>query len=273
MKIRRTVRNLLLDYKLSIIKNGGYPYPINVNAAGKIAFVPEYNFYYNRVQKNANSTLMILINKINNKKIQISDVSKSQQIGIIDMPNDKLRNLKKYRSLLIKRNPYSRVLSAFLNKFAKEKYQKKFGHFELNSVGFKKFLYWLRDGGISKNGHWDLQKKQMLISAIRYTDIISFENINEGLERFFRGVGVPAELVDLKKSSDLGSFHSTNAASKVELFYDLECVQLVSELYRADFEELGYATHTRSRASCMLVMSTSMACDTFLTCPGSLDQS
>lgn len=39
--------------------------------------------------------------------------------------------------------------------------------------------------------------------------------------------------------------HTTNAGAKLREYYDDECVDLVREIYRQDFERLGYGYDVR----------------------------
>lgn len=139
------------------------------------------------------------------------------------------------------RNPYSRVLSAFLNKFKpNSRISKEHGAFDHTADGFKKFVYYLRDGGRSGNSHWDLQKKLMLLPPDQYDRVIRFENFQEEMLGFLESRGLAPRAGSLEALYPSDQNKKTDATKKMERFYTREVADLVADLFAADFDTLGY---------------------------------
>ena len=92
--------------------------------------------------------------------------------------------------MVIIRNPYSRVLSAFLDKHKSRKIRERHGVWEPTPEGFAAFLGYLEAGGLGGNSHWDLQKKQMLLPLSAYDGVIHFENLREEMLGFLATRGL-----------------------------------------------------------------------------------
>ncbi len=156
------------------------------------------------------------------------------------------------------RNPYTRVLSAYLNKFRRYAEQAEpampgdYFHQvfqELDRwraanlpaeprVTFRVFLCWLRDAGhpMTRNEHWLPQHEIVDPLAVRYDMIGRFENMAsdaaELLKRLDAGVGFPTQ--------EEVRFPSSGTAAARDRYLDAEARALIEQLYRTDFELLGY---------------------------------
>jgi hypothetical protein len=213
---------------------------ISAPAIKSVCYVAKYDVLYNRVKKNANSNTMVLWNYILNARMDSVIKSRSRVTHIYDLPAAQLAKIGQSNTLLITRDPYSRVLSAFLNKFSTERIRARHGEFELSPEGFRAFVRWVAEGGLTKNPHWDLQVKQILLPVEQYKKVIRFENYAEGMRDFLVEIGVPVEKLEIPGLQTRGTNHATKAGDKLNVFYDGETRQLVGNLYERDFGELGY---------------------------------
>ena len=212
---------------------------INRNAIRRVCYIEKYNVIYNRIQKNANSNTMVFWNYILSSRMDSVRSSRGAIAHLHDL-GPSVAKIANARSLLVTRDPYSRVLSAFLDKLRRPENRARYGEFDLDPAGFARFLAWLEDGGLSRNPHWDLQVKQMLFPLATYTHVIPFERYGEGMLAFFKEIGVPEDKLDIPGLATRGTNHATGADVKKEGFYDAECRQRVRRLYEADFSVLGY---------------------------------
>ncbi len=212
---------------------------INAHALRKLAFNCEYDIGYSRIQKNANSTTIVLMDSLSGKDVGVN-ASKKSITRIRSMDIKTIRRLAEFQYFVVVRNPYSRTLSAFLQKFPKERYRNEYGKFQLDIDGFRAFVRWLDNGGSAKNSHWAPQLAQMCFKLSDYDAVIKIENYNAEMREFLTQVGVPESKIDIAKSSASGSFHQTGASSKLMQFYDRETIEIVKRVFESDFKTLGY---------------------------------
>ena len=239
--------SIISKYKaLKICKELGDRCPskstINPSLLRRVAINDEFKLAYNRIQKNANSSVMITMYALDTGEITTLGTAKTKTQTLRDINLGKMKAIQEYRFFTVIRNPYTRVLSAFLDKFRQEKYQSQYTRFSLDIQGFTTFLHWLKDGGIFENTHWDLQQKQLLLPVEKYDRLIRFENLKTELTEFLLESGVPADRIQIPQSIKLsdGRFHKTNADSLIESFYNKNNQDLVWSCYEADFMKLGY---------------------------------
>jgi hypothetical protein len=215
------------------------PAKINSSALGRLAFFPKIGVMYNRVRKNANSTTMIALSCLENGFVLGEKSAKRNAIRWHHLQTQ-FMDLSQFKRLLIVRDPYARTLSAFRDKFSKQMYIDRWGKFELSPRGYLDFLLWLRDGGLDKNSHWDLQIKSIAFPLESYSHVFKFENIEYTLFDFLRNCNAAISDESFLQSVKNGSQHATGSSTVINQFYGKESFRLVSELFEKDFLSIGY---------------------------------
>lgn len=213
---------------------------VNFRGIKQTLVIDEYKVAYNKIHKNGSTSMMVLWNSVLSGSVESRKVAMRKLRRISSLSETEIRELKTYRWLLITRNPYARVLSAFFDKFRREKITSTLGTFALTPDGFKDFVRWLEDGNLDKNHHWDLQINEMLLPIFGYSDIIRLENLHSDVPAFFRKIGVPVEKLDFKGAYQSGSTHRTGSDSRMEACYEGDTQERVYKLFEADFLTLGY---------------------------------
>ncbi|MCB1397389.1 MAG: sulfotransferase family 2 domain-containing protein [Rhodobacteraceae bacterium] len=208
----------------------------------RVALFPELGLAYNRVKKNANTTLTILLRELSGGEAVHRDLAKWEAPTPYDLPLSQLGQLRRLRWIVVVRNPYSRVLSAFLDKFREEKYRRTHGDFALTPDGFAGFVGWLEQGGLAKDGHWDLQSKLIVGPLDRFDAVIRFESLGADLEAALTAGGIAFDAARLRAAYPSDETKQTGAASRMDGFYDAALAARVAQLYAEDFTALGYAT-------------------------------
>jgi dermatan 4-sulfotransferase 1 len=147
------------------------------------------------------------------------------------------------------RNPFTRVLSAYLDKIVQNKPQKKpvaelAGRDLQDPITFEEFLSCIARQSITDmDNHWRPQYFQTFQGRIRYDYIGRFEAL-------FGDLRTVAEII----SPDLVSFiserapHRTNAQNLLRLYYSKKAQSLVRDIYRVDFEHFDYSTTLPSQS-------------------------
>lgn len=215
---------------------------LTVAAIHRVALYPELGLAYNRVKKNANTTLTILLRELAGGEAVHRDIAKWEATTPLDLPISQLHTLTALRWIVVVRNPYSRVLSAFLDKFREEKYQRSHGKFPVTPEGFADFVGWLEQGGLSRDGHWDLQSKLIVGPPDSFDAVIRFEALGADLEAALLASGVPFDAARLRAAYPSDEGKRTGASDRMDIYYTSDLADRIARLYAKDFEALGYAT-------------------------------
>ncbi len=137
------------------------------------------------------------------------------------------------------RNPYDKALSGYLDKFFEEKrdeYKTKLGFEAGQEVSFHDFLQRLietplRDIDIHFLPSWCT----LLMPHVEYDKIVHLENFDEDFQDIMQRLNLPGKPGDYKTDG-----HATRSSSKLTKHYTKECIKLVQELYKSDFEYFRY---------------------------------
>lgn len=133
------------------------------------------------------------------------------------------------------RDPYKRILSAFLDKIVyteNDEFRFLFGISK--SISFVDFLKILKNTPIKEtNEHFKPQWCLAMYDIIHYDTIVHLEKFDQEFQEVMNHLNIPGKPRDYRNEA-----HTTNSSS--ELFrYTQECAELVLELFRLDFEYFG----------------------------------
>ena len=145
------------------------------------------------------------------------------------------------------RNPYSRALSCYLEKIIGKQWLRdmrlpKLGFEPDEEVGFAEFLR--RVAGQRRaemDIHWAPQHYLLSLDKVSYGFIGRFESFADDLRWLITHLELNAPLGVL----DRPTAHTTNASERLREYFDDESVDLVRDIYRGDFERLGYGLDPR----------------------------
>lgn len=212
---------------------------VNRLAMRHVAVFPNLQLAYNRIKKNANTSTMIHLRRLEADVQEDGHLAKANTLHITSAPVKELARLQSYTFFVIARNPYTRLLSAFLSKFGRKdrQYVRRFRYFDLSPAGFHEFVGWLQDGGLEQDKHWDLQSKVLLLPLEKFDVVLRFENYAEEMERLlsFKNLKVPsADTFQLPKGG------GTKASPLAHSFYTPEVASQVYRMFEADFDTLSY---------------------------------
>jgi len=215
----------------------------------QVAFFPRMGVAFNRLQKNGSSLAITFLHFLEYGYQERARRAKNLTVHFSDMGVRGVFALMKAKRIVIVRDPFSRTLSAFLDKFRSPSFQRKFGPFELSPVGFSAFLSYLEAGGLRTNSHWSPQTDRMALAPRHYDAIIPFSAVPG---QFLASLRDQAPGVEAKWSNfmptEMGGPPQTNARTKVSLFYSRQDIERVESLYKTDLE----LTTIRTEADRML---------------------
>ena len=220
---------------------------LDMATAKRLAVFPRLGVVYNRIQKNANTTTMLLLDALEVGRQRSIPDSKGQHLLFYKAWALGRFSLENARYMVVARSPYSRALSAFLFKFRFMRHMAipRYGRaFDITPQGFMDFLLWLRDGGLSRDLHWDLQVSSLALPVDVFTDIIHVERYEAEMRAFLPrtrlGPGAALEAIDFAELRRLGSPHASKPQDKHEDFLTPKARCLVAEIYARDFQAFGY---------------------------------
>lgn len=137
------------------------------------------------------------------------------------------------------RNPYSRVLSAYLDKITQPNIvRKQFCAFysldEAKEYSFADFLE-IIDSPLNalEDQHWRPQHLNLLLGKIRIDYIGHLEYFTEDLPKTLQKINVQTSL-------NAGKMHSVKANQQLLDYYGKKEIELVKNKYKADFEYFNY---------------------------------
>jgi hypothetical protein len=139
------------------------------------------------------------------------------------------------------RNPFSRVLSAYLDKIVADQVEceRLLPTLGMSARDRPSFLSFLKAVHAQRDGwrdiHWTTQKRLVQINNVAYSFIGRFESFGESFPVLVQRLGIPSEYV-----SDVRPAHATNATARVNDFVGDDERELILAIYEADFQAFGY---------------------------------
>lgn len=218
---------------------GHLPFP-RADARGAVS--ADDKFFYNRVPKVANSTILTTLAILSaeaNKKVIVGD----PKFYFPRPTKISYRIAKKIKSDYFKftfvRNPYTRTLSAYLDKIVGGKnriWERWAERNHTRSVpSFVEFCRYLQRTGRYDDAHWAPQVDCMLIPINHFDFIGKFEFLSRDLENLISKI-FPENAGRIENAGP----SPTRAHTKMNQYYDAECIEIIKNIYSVDFETFNY---------------------------------
>jgi hypothetical protein len=203
---------------------------------------PELQFFYNAIGKAGHSTVLANLAELKLGRPATDEEAKSltfrkpSQLSGLDM-----RNFSSFFKFTFVRNPYTRILSAYLDKIVLgTRGQMRPEGLRLPKSGkppsFMDFCTYLESGHLFDHYHFAPQTSLLLLPVDHFDLLGKLESINTdlGLVRSHLA-GVPADSPIWNQDS-----HRTGAIHKVQQYYTGDTAARIAQLYRTDFAGLQY---------------------------------
>lgn len=220
--------------------------PINRADARGAVFVRS-KLFYNRIPKNANTTIVSVIRQLEYGGEDDTGMDGAgAKNGIVRPSELRARDIQALEESFFKfvftRNPYTRVLSAYHEKISGSKPQaRKFRRWAArkdssDDLSFTYFCRYLAEAGLHEDPHWAPQKDCLLLAPAKFDYIGSIENLGTDLSDMLWRAFQHEVAVDVPVTN------FTNSSSKTSAYYTRCEIEIVKDLYRDDFEAFGYPT-------------------------------
>ena len=246
--------------KIKILKKAKFAFfakttEIDVDNVHRVLAYLDIKLLYNRIKKSGNSSIALYLKDLieGNYSWTQGDyhIAKDKALHSVVMPLSKfpvkrLNEITSYYLFTIFRNPYSRCLSAFLEKVADGRvgFEDVPGFQDPSIDGFQQFVSYLESGGLYRDKHWWPQVKLLAWPPERFSYIGQLECLEKEMRYVLSNVGVsfpshvkitgphPAEKSGINK---YGSSKVKGATHQVSCFYSNRLYERVFNLYRNDF--------------------------------------
>lgn len=217
-----------------------YPFrsPASIRSANDRGMLDrELGFFCNRVPKAANSTVVTTLARLKFGREVGSREAKRMFATPAHLGGTEVDNFDSLFKFTVVRNPYTRVLSAFLDKI--ERFRERDNH----NTTFAEFLQRLRDDHryLYGNAHWVPQSDLMLIPVERFDLVGRVESLDRDLAQITGRIR-PGTSDTITSTTSAGP-PPTRASEKLRRYYDDPAlIELVRAIYRDDFSAFGYST-------------------------------
>jgi len=202
----------------------------------------EHKFIYNRLPKNANSTINQSLvraslapgdNMPTRPKHHFTRPSRLSRAQVADLGG--------YYKFTFVRNPYSRTLSAYLDKIVGRRAQSRAFYKWLarqpdQQVTFDAFCRYLDDIGLYHDNHWAPQTTGLVFPLAGFDFVGRFENLDADLDHVHQQIFAQP----CTKATRAGP-PATGSEAAVATEYTPTTRAIIARLFAEDFEAMGYS--------------------------------
>ena len=218
-----------------------------------------WRYVYLRVPKAANSTVLrTLLTRLPEPGLDPAEIerAKVRSVHFRNLRAGELKAVERFLTFTVVRDPYVRLLSAYLDKFRPgHKYITRYGErvaaHDGGRITFAGFCRWLAAGGEAVNAHWMRQAR--LTGVVERLDFVGrVETLEADMDLLVARIGGATGEAPGTGVAQAGP-PPTGAAARLAEHYDAECRQIVAEVYAADFAKFGYpVSEAGQRGPCIL---------------------
>jgi hypothetical protein len=207
-----------------------------------------HRYIYVEVPKTGCSTIKLTLQRIERNEPRYTPQNKhsratSPLLAPLSAPTDFLnaRTSPDFFRFCFVRNPYSRILSAYLDKiagndFKRDERMRALGMSPATNPSLMDFLEVLaRTDPATHDIHWARQCDLIDLGGMNYDFIGHFENFEQDFETVLGRIGQSADWMASERR------HRTDAAARIAKWIGPQEAALIRQLYDRDFERLGYS--------------------------------
>lgn len=219
-------------------------YPELMLRSDKLAIYPNTGILFNRIKKSANTSTSAILADVEGQSYSNAHELKKILISPHDCPPSVLRRSRHFLKLVVVRNPYDRLLSAFRQKIAlrarEGNYEKYPGFGQDTPNGFREFVQSLSVNGDDFNSHWKPQHKLLALPIRDFHVIAKTETLSEDIGKFLALTNIAEDALRRLEFMHPINGHITRSNERREEYYDTRTYSKVAQIYRKDFEIFKY---------------------------------
>ena len=187
--------------------------------------------FCSRIPKAANSAIVTNLAYLKFGEHILDRDAKKRFRTPADLSQEEVHKLDELYKFSIGRNPYTRVLSAYLDKV--ERVTKN--HRRMPT--FPDFISYLETSGLYSNAHWAPQTELMTLPAQHYDLLGKTENLDDSLKTIFSNLNRNHQLDSPIKAKR----QTMGASQRLPEYFDQNLADRTYNLYRDDFDTFGYS--------------------------------
>lgn len=203
----------------------------------------QWRYVYLRVPKAANTTVLrALLERFPEPGLDPEnlDRAKVRAAHFRNLRARELAEVARYFTFTVVRDPYVRVLSAYLDKFRPGnkhlgRFRERVERMDGGQVSFRGFCRYLAAGGEAEDAHW-MRQTRLVGLADRLDFVGRVESLATDLPAAMARIGDAGVGAEIRRAGP----PPTGASSRLDEHYDAECRGIVAEVYAADFARFGY---------------------------------
>ncbi|MBI1330437.1 MAG: hypothetical protein GC166_11125 [Alphaproteobacteria bacterium] len=205
---------------------------------------PKRDFLFTKNEKCGNNTARITLQHlVAEKPLPEGFKDSNRWFAPLRQPSDLgLSDIRDINSTIpfkfaVVRNPFSRTLSSYLNKFAtragkRDRFAQKLGG-DAN-LSFAEFVALVgKQKPLEMDPHWRVQYDNIFCDVIRYDHYVRFENMDAEFAEVLNRIGGKADIRNVRKNE-------YRAGDKIAQYYTPEIAEQVRAIYARDFAQFGY---------------------------------
>lgn len=230
----------------SILVRSSIPFFRETNArnSGLVVLYPALNLAYNRLKKVANNSIRHYLRDLSGeKRKQVSPGQNSLDSSTLEQSLNSILGRKllvavsSFDWACVVRDPYERLLSAYLDKSRHDRYGHIPGFSRRDAVGFRRFVEYIGSGGLNADRHWSPQSASLFLNPNSYGKLIPMTQLSNFFSDLRRENCLPPVSKKNYQTSHKLDLKQTNNSSRfLADFYDQASISTVDEMYRLDFK-------------------------------------
>ena len=218
-----------------------YPYnhPVSLFEVDRRVFISrELRLVFNGIGKSGHSSVIAnLVRAQFGNDIPIGQAKSSSFQRPSTLSSEQVDALAGFFKFTLVRNPYTRTLSAYLDKVVRGKVvpaglQRRGGG---KTPSFLDFCLYLEDGGLHDAVHWAPQHKMLVLPIDQFDHIAKLESFDADFSIVLQRLGL-AERFEVARHDP----HKTNSDQRRDSYYCERSRDIVTRLLADDFRLLGY---------------------------------
>lgn len=191
--------------------------------------------FYCRVPKAANSTIVAAITPgAGLSDSELIEVKESYQKPS-ELSYAEMQRLKSCFKFTVVRHPYTRALSAYLDKVVSGEKHRLFDRFGGPPKSFEEFCIYLSHGGLYENAHWAPMSALMLMPVDALDFIGRVETLSTDLPIILKRAGI-SKMPEFSRAGP----PPTHASALLDEHLTPRSRSILNEVYATDFRMFGY---------------------------------